>query len=163
MVQWEFYYDKLLTPEDFQIKNKPVKTGLIDIPGNFVGYTYNGQRLGEKGYATYRLKVLTNNAEDLYAIKTQYIQTAHKVWVNGKVVVECGKVGKSKAETDSAVAPRVGTFYDNKGETEIVLQTCNYDYGVPQVDSILLGTEAQISDYRAGGIGFDLFLLEALS
>jgi Signal transduction histidine kinase len=156
--QWEFYYDKLLTPEDFQSKNKPVKTGLLNIPGNFINYIYKGQPLSGQGYATYRLKVLTNNVEDLYAIKTEYIQTSYKLWVNGKVVTQSGKVGKSKTEMVSKVAPGLGAFYDKTGEIEIVLQTCNYYYGVPQIDTILLGTEAQISENRARSMGFDLFL-----
>lgn len=156
--QWEFYYDKLLIPEDFQNENKPIKTGLLNIPGSFSSYIYNGQLLDNQGYATYRLKVLTNNVEDLYAIKTEYIQTSHKLWANGRVVAESGKVGKSKTEMVSKVAPAVGAFYDKTGEIEIVLQTCNYYYGVPQIDTILLGTEAQISEYRAKHMGFDLFL-----
>lgn len=156
--QWEFYYDKLLTPKDFENKNKPIKTGLIDIPGSFTDYIYNGQPLSGQGYATYRLKVLTNNVEDLYAIKTEYIQTSHKLWANGRVIAESGKVGKSKSEMVSKVAPGVGAFYNNTGEIEIVLQTCNYYYGVPQIDTILLGTEAQISEHRARDMGFDLFL-----
>lgn len=156
--QWEFYYDKLLTPEDFQNKSEPKKTGLINIPGNFKDYIYNGQPLSGQGYATYRLKVLINNSEDLYAIKTEYIQTSHKLWVNGKVAVQSGKVGKSKTEMISKVAPEVGAFYNNTGEIEIVLQTCNYQYGVPQIDTIFLGTEAQISEHGARSMGFDLFL-----
>lgn len=156
--EWEFYYDNLLTPEDFQNKNKPIKTGLINIPGNFISYIYKGHPLKSQGYATYRLKVLTNNIEDLYAIKTEYIQTSHKLWANGRVVAQSGEVGKSKAEAVSKVAPGLGAFYDKTGEIEIVLQTCNYSYGVPQIDTILLGTEAQISEYRARSIGFDLFL-----
>jgi len=156
--EWEFYYEQLLTPEDLQNKSKPIKTGLINIPGNFLDYMYKGQQLKGQGYATYRLKVLTNNAEELYAIKTEYIQTAHKLWVNGKVIAESGKVGKSKNETVSKLAPELGAFYVKTGEIEIVLQTCNYYYGVPQIDTILFGTEAQISQYRANNVGFDLFL-----
>jgi two-component system, sensor histidine kinase ChiS len=156
--QWEFYYDKLSTPEDFQNKSKPIKTGLINIPGNFINYIYKGQPLGGQGYATYRLKVLTNNVEDLYAIKTEYIQTSYKLWANGKVVTQSGKVGKSKTEMVSKVAPGLGAFYNKTGEIEIVLQTCNYYYGVPQIDTILIGTEAQISENRAESMGFDLFL-----
>lgn len=156
--QWEFYYNKLLTPEDFKANSKPVKTGLIDIPGSFAGYMYNGQTVNGQGYATYHLKILTNNKEELYAIKTEYIQSAYKIWANGEVVGECGKVGKSKEEMIPKVAPQVGAFYDENGEIEIVLQTSNYHYGVPQIDSILLGTEAQINNRRARNIGFDLFV-----
>lgn len=154
--QWEFYYNQLLTPEDF--KKETVKPGMINIPGNFNGYDYKGKQLDGKGYATYRLKVTTNKEEDLYAIKTEFIQTAHKIWINGKLVAECGKVGKSKLEMEPKVATKTGALYDNTGELEIILQTSNFHYGIGQIDSILLGTENQISDYRAKNIGFDLFL-----
>ncbi|WP_411680991.1 ATP-binding protein [Clostridium thailandense] len=154
--QWEFYYNKLLTPENF--KKGVVKTGVINIPGNFNGYNYNGRQLGETGYATYRLRVVTNKVEDLYAIKTEFIQSAQKMWINGKVVEECGKVGKSKQEMEPKVATRTGALYDNTGELEIILQTSNFYYGTGQIDNILLGTENQISNYRAKNIGIDLFL-----
>ncbi len=156
--QWQIYYNQLLTPEDFKKKGDLKKTGVINIPGNFSTYKYPEKQLDGKGYATYRLKVLTNNAEDLYAIKTEFIQTAHKIWINGKLVAGSGVVGTSEAEMIPKVATSTGAFYNNTGELDIVLQTSNFYYGTGQIDSILLGTESQISRYNAKKLGFDLFL-----
>ncbi|MBI6875112.1 ATP-binding protein [Clostridium aciditolerans] len=156
--QWQIYYNQLLTPEDFKNKSDLKKTGVINIPGNFSTYKYTEKQLDGKGYATYRLKVLTNNAEDLYAIKTEFIQTAHKIWINGKLVAGSGVVGTSRAEMIPKVATSTGAFYNNTGELDIVLQTSNFYYGTGQIDSILLGTESQISRYNAKKLGFDLFL-----
>ncbi len=157
--QWEFYYDKLLTPQDFKNEKDTIKPNLINIPGSFKTYKWDNKSLSAQGYATYRLKVLTDNPEDVYAIKTEFIQTAHKIWVNDKVVIECGKVGKSKSETNPKLATNLGSFYNNTNEFEIILQTSNFHYGVPQIDSILLGSESQLSENRAKSVGFDLFLL----
>lgn len=156
--QWQIYYNQLLAPEDFKKKSDLMKTGVINIPGNFSTYEYSEKQPDGKGYATYRLKVLTNNSEDLYAIKTEFIQTAHKIWINGKLVAESGVVGTSKAEMLPKVATSTGAFYNNTGELDIVLQTSNFYYGTGQIDSILLGTESQISRYNAKKLGFDLFL-----
>lgn len=156
--QWEFYYKQLLTPEDFKVQQKVKKTGLINIPGSFKNYKFGNEKLNSQGYATYRLKVLVNDSEDLYAIKTQFIQAAHKLWVNDRIVVQCGEVGKTKNETDGKLATRLGSFYNNTNEFEIVLQSSNFQYGVPEIDSILLGSESQISEERAKKVGFDLFL-----
>ncbi|WPC40540.1 ATP-binding protein [Clostridium sp. JS66] len=156
--QWEFYYKQLLTPEDFKVEQKVKKTGLINIPGSFKNYKFGNEKLNSQGYATYRLKVIANDSEDLYAIKTQFIQAAHKLWVNDKIVVQCGEVGKTKNETDGKLATRLGSFYNNTNEFEIVLQSSNFQYGVPEIDSILLGSESQISEERAKKVGFDLFL-----
>lgn len=156
--QWEFYYKQLLTPEDFKSKQNIEKTGLINIPGSFKNYKFQNKKLNFQGYATYRLKVLVNNSEDLYAIKTQFIQAAHKVWINDKVVIQCGEVGKTKNETDAKLATRLGSFYNNTNEFEIVLQSSNFQYAVPEIDSILLGSESQLSENRAKKVGFDLFL-----
>lgn len=156
--QWQIYYNQLLTPEDFKKESDLTKTGVINIPGNFSTYEYPGKQLDDKGYATYHLKVLTNNAENLYAIKTEFIQTAHKIWVNGKLVAKSGVVGTSKAGMIPKVATSTGAFYDNTGELDVLLQTSNFYYGTGQIDSILLGTESQISRYNAKKLGFDLFL-----
>lgn len=154
--QWEFYYNQLLTPEDFEKKSDLTKAEVINIPGNFSEYI--GKQSRGQGYATYHLKVFTNNAENMYAVKTEFIQTAHKMWVNGKPVVESGVVGVSKGEMIPKVATSTGAFYNNTGELDIVLQTSNFYYGTGQIDSILLGTEPQIRRYNTNKSGFHLFL-----
>ncbi|NMM62391.1 response regulator [Clostridium sp. P21] len=156
--QWEFYYDQLLTPENFKNKKDAKKTGLINIPGSFKNYNYKNKKLMPQGYATYRLKVLVNNKEQLYAVKTEFIQTAHKIWINDNAVIECGKVGKFKNEANPKLAVNLGAFYNSTNEFEILLQSSNFQYGVPQIDSILLGSESQLSENRAEKVGFDLFL-----
>jgi two-component system, sensor histidine kinase ChiS len=156
--EWEFYYGKLLTPEDFKFKDKLSSPNLINIPGNFTGYVYNGQALQGQGYATYRLKVLTDKAQDLYGVKTEFILTSHKLWVGNKLALESGQVGKSKREASPKVVPRTGSFFNDTGEFDIVLQVSNFTTGVTQIDIITLGTSEQIINDKISKAGFDLFL-----
>lgn len=155
--EWEFYYGKLMTSEDFKFKDIS-SSNLINIPGNFTGYVYNGQALQSQGYATYRLKVLTDNTQDLYGINTEFILSAHKLWVGNKLVLESGQVGKSKGETKPKVFPRTGNFSNNTGEFDIVLQVSNFTASVTQIDIITLGTTDQMISAKMFNVGFDLFL-----
>jgi two-component system, sensor histidine kinase ChiS len=156
--EWEFYYGELLTPENFKSADIKSKASLINIPGNFTGYVYNGKTLQGQGYATYRLRVLTDNTKELYAIRTEYILSAHKLWVNDTFVLESGQVGRSKEKMKHKVVPKAGNFYNKTGEFDIILQVSNFTSGVTQIDAIKLGTTDQIINKKIFGVGFDLFL-----
>jgi hypothetical protein len=71
--EWEFYWQKLLAPEDFKSGGAVSRTGYIRVPGTWNGYAPpgngKGQKLPGEGYATYRLVVRTNGDEPVLALK----------------------------------------------------------------------------------------------
>ena len=52
--EWEFYWNELLTPEDFREAGKK-KTHYIDVPGSWNAYITEDGEVSGNGYATYRL------------------------------------------------------------------------------------------------------------
>ena len=66
--EWEFYWNKHLFPRDFSKSNPPEKTGLMSVPGCWNGYLLEGKQLSGDGYATYRLKVLSNTYLPTYLV-----------------------------------------------------------------------------------------------
>lgn len=154
--QWELYWSKLLTPSDFN--SSPSKTGLVNIPGSFSEFNNHGTQLPGQGYATFRLKVLTNKNVSVYGVKTEFLQNAYTLWASDQFISSTGTVGKSKKETVPQLLPKIGAFYNNSGEFYIVLQNSNYYSSAGQIDSIYLGTESQISSLKARSLAFDFFL-----
>ncbi|MDR1621610.1 MAG: hypothetical protein LBS00_04465, partial [Synergistaceae bacterium] len=57
--EWEFYWERLLEPADFAAGVKDGKS-LILVPSSWTEAGYPGF-----GYATYRLRILTKDAEEL--------------------------------------------------------------------------------------------------
>ena len=74
--EWEFYWNKHLTPADFTNHNPVEKTGLINVPGCWNGYILDGKPLSGDGYATYRLKILMPDQKGSFAFNKLDIGTA---------------------------------------------------------------------------------------
>ena len=67
--EWEFYWEKLLRPEDFIKKSSPRKTGFIKLPNIWNGYEVDGKTLSGDGYATFRIIVDVGKSTDTLAVK----------------------------------------------------------------------------------------------
>lgn len=167
---WEFYWKQLLTPEDFAVDHsgeQPDRTGFIAFPGLWNGYEIQDEsgvhRLAGDGYATYRLVVYTDSKDSKLALKILDVSTSYRLWVDGKLLSENGKVGKSKEEAVPQALPRVVNFENQVGKTEIVLQVANFTHSKGGIWSdIKLGTEYQIQNLREKQAGRSLFLSGAL-
>jgi hypothetical protein len=77
------------------------------------------------GYGTYRLKII-NVKEKILSIYLFYINTSYKLFINGQLVQEIGKVGTQKSESIPSQKSFVHTFENNKNHIEIVLQVSNF-------------------------------------
>jgi two-component system LytT family sensor kinase len=164
---WEFYWEKLLTPEDFRSREHPQKTGLIRVPGLWNGY---GVPVGEglkkmsgEGYATYRAVVHTDGKDELLALKILSVGTSYRLWVNGKLLAYNGRVGRSAAESVPQSLPRLANFESRNGRIELVLQIANFTHSKGGIwAGIQMGTAGQIQALREKRIAAGLFLCGAL-
>ncbi|MDD2337824.1 MAG: hypothetical protein PHD01_14780 [Geobacteraceae bacterium] len=57
---WEFYWKQLLTPADFQGAHPPVVTAFLTLPSAWNHAEIEGEKAGRAGYATLRLRILSN-------------------------------------------------------------------------------------------------------
>jgi hypothetical protein len=99
--EWELYWHRLLTPEQLPVPAQlfePPK--LVKLPAHWNSHslpTIVG--LSGKGYATYRLNVTLDPSSRVFALQIPYIRTAYKVWINGELMAEVGKVGSDEASS----------------------------------------------------------------
>ena len=126
--EWEFYWDRLLTPEDFSIgKPPPEPTGLLALPGSWKGYRLHSQPLGGLGQATFRLRLLTGQAQHL-ALRLADIEMAYRLWANGKLVAQSGVPGTSP-ETEKPHRSLVIADLDTSGQpVDLLLQISNHSF-----------------------------------
>ena len=67
--EYEFYWNRHLSPSDFSKASPPVKTGFIKLPGYWKDYEINGAKQPGDGYATYRLNLLLGEKGQPLAIR----------------------------------------------------------------------------------------------
>ncbi len=122
--EWEFYWNQLLAPED--IRPSSQSTSYVAMPMLWNHININ-EEVKHFGCATYRLKVALPEQIELLAFHMENIYSSYKVWINGKLLVEKGKVGLDKASTKHNGLPSTRSFYVNSKEpVEIVIQVANF-------------------------------------
>jgi len=124
--EWEFYWNRLLAPRDFAA-GIPGAPDYAPVPGMWEGGALRGRTVPQ-GYATYRLTVLLDPAEEPLALRLYTASSAFRLFVDGKPVAEAGTVGTSPGTSVPAYRPQVVPLPAVGDRMEIVLQVSNFHY-----------------------------------
>ncbi len=143
--EWEFYWNKLLIPADFEALIPP-KPDYIQVPGLW----NTNDKYPAFGYATYRLRIYTNYKKEL-TIYTLGAATAYKIWINGRFEGEIGKVATSKKDYIPQEKPASFNIYpinslQKTRKIEIIIQVANFSHSKSGLwENIKIGTTQQIT------------------
>ncbi|MBI9080504.1 MAG: hypothetical protein JEY79_12285 [Pseudodesulfovibrio sp.] len=137
--QWEFYWDQLLTPEDFAAANNAQKmSGFLNFPGFWKGYDLNGQSLPREGQATFRLRILPSPENRQLTLRFLSIPAAYQIWANGTLVATSGVVGRSD-QTETPDRSLVLTKITNDGSPiDLVMQISNHYFHLGGVQTPIM-------------------------
>ncbi|MFC4597439.1 ATP-binding protein [Cohnella hongkongensis] len=128
--EWEFYWNQLLSPEDFR-KQGAALTGSADyiaVPSAWNGQVVNGVKLPIYGEATYRMVLTDIPAPGIYALKKSNIRFSSRIYVNGEELLADGWPDGGDSAYEPGNRPTLNSFYNDGGDIEIVVQAANYDY-----------------------------------
>lgn len=145
--EWEYYSNKLLLPDDFKEDVQSDKKYNF-MPGYFES----------SGYGTYRLKILVDDKTDIYSIRIDFLQSAYKLWANGREVMSVGTVGENKNLMVPQLLPKTGGIYAKNGEIDLTLQVSNFYSKYSYIDNISIGGYSQINKFNNEKLAFDLFI-----
>lgn len=106
---WELYPDALYTPKDFA--DRQVSAPLTTFIGQYPNFSYISQNGTPFGSATYRLRILLDQAPQILALEIPELYTDYSIWIDGILM----------AETDD----RGFCTFLADGDTELVIQTAN--------------------------------------
>lgn len=161
--EWEFYWQKLVMPEQFRDGSQGQKNGLIRLPDKWNGYEINGVPLTGMGYATFRLKIITTGFTEPYALKVLDMGTSYRIWVDGHLVLCNGTVGTARNKTTPQYLPQTGSIFPQHNSIDIVLQVANFHHRKGGVWKLVeFGPESRIKRRRENQLSFELFLAGSL-
>lgn len=153
--QWEFYGNRLLTPQDFEKSgsDRPVPTSYATVPA---AWKPEGSS-GAFGYGTFRLQIRLPAASDrTYGLVINNIKTAHLLFVNQERLGAGGRPGPTRADTRAANVPYVRFFESDGGTAQIVLQVANFSYAKGGITHpIYFGEQEKVLCYREYSIALD--------
>jgi two-component system sensor histidine kinase ChiS len=130
--QWEFYWNTLLTPQDFASDQKPEFLR----PG---GWNWQSDHPAI-GYGTYRIRLILPERQRGLSIYFPVINAAAKVWINGILVLESGIVSTQHDSYQAKLSESIVSIPEQSREIELVIQVANHTYfsgglgGTPQLD-----------------------------
>lgn len=153
--EWEFYWNKLLTPDDFQ--NKPyINASYIKVPGYWNQKISKNIIITGDGYSTYRLTIHSNEDLKDISIKVGAIFSSYKMWIGNKEVLHCGIVGDNPSDSKSSIEALIGSYEQensNCKDIQIIIQASNFIGGKGGIlNKIYIGTPKQIQTLRENNL-----------
>lgn len=162
--EWEFYWNQLLDYDDFHGDEENLSlSGYFNVPSTWNRYTVDNEKLPEKGFATYRLRVKTNDIDRIKGIKILTMSTSYRLMVDNEIIAESGRVGDSPEKTMPEYKPQTVVFNNDSEEFEIIVQISNYTYSRGGFwHSIHLGYDQQVIGLREQSIRRETLILGAM-
>jgi len=163
--EWEFYWEHLLTPEDFRKNNDGSELqnfncylskaqGYMKVPGWWEN---------ETGYGTYKLTILLEEQEGKLAMSLPYLMSSYKMWVNGDLIATNGEVGISKEESSAEWKKKAVSFPVKDDTVEVILQVSNFQHRLGGIwENYLFGLPNQITQQRELNLIIDAFMRGAI-
>ena len=149
--EWEFYWNKLYTPEDFKNDALDSKPYYLQVPGVWNTLVVNSKNIPGEGFGTYHLTIKLNHAYKNLGIKILDCSSSYKLWINENLVATNGTVSSVISEIRPQMHPQIKVFTVDSDEIELVVQVANnfhHKGGLWEIISI--GTQEQV--IRARGI-----------
>jgi len=131
--KWEFYWNKLYSPKDFLDKESLNKPEFVTVPGNWNSIKGKETQHPAHGFGTYRLLIKTKYQDDMF-LKVYGVSTAFKIWANGVLLGEVGKVATTKGEYVPELLPKTFKIDFNRNSDdkfqyiEVIIQASNYEH-----------------------------------
>jgi two-component system sensor histidine kinase ChiS len=118
--EWEFYWNKLLTPQDFSINQSPEW---------FWPYGWNRQsEYPALGYATYRLRLTLPTNQRGLILFFPVINSSAKIWLNGQLVLESGRLSINRNDYRPELSSSLISIPDGSPTVELIIQVANWTY-----------------------------------
>ncbi len=158
--EWEFFWQKLYSPQDFK-NTVHSPDAYATVPGVWGNLKINDEPIPDTGYATYRIVIFINkdSTDAEYMLRFYEILTNYKVWLNGELVGQQGRVGTNSNNAQAAVRQVLIPVRFNNERNELIVQISNYKHRSSGFDKApVIGKTKSIIRAFVLSIAFDLIL-----
>ncbi|MGC5325967.1 sensor histidine kinase [Brevibacillus sp. SYSU BS000544] len=126
--EWEFYWNQLLAPSDFEREPLDGWKNYVKVPSEWSALKSNKQTFSNEGYGTYRLQIKRNGFADrtVFALYMPSVATSYQVWIDGEWRGGNGTTGVSASEMVAMNYPKAFVFSSESNTIEIVIQVSNF-------------------------------------
>lgn len=127
--EWEFYWRKMLNPEDFSgnFQIKPDFYGLV--PSYWTDYPADSVNTTGIGFATYRLMILLPAGyRNSMGFDMPVFDSSYEIYVGGIYMGGNGKPGKTEEETIPGYERMVFRFNPSEDTVEIIINVSNFHH-----------------------------------
>ena len=160
---WSFYWKQFIPPEDFLEKVEPEQTDYFTIPALWNNFIINGKEISGKGFATYHLKVEIDKLDKIYGIKVDRIESAYKLWIDDKLLIEVGNIDTSETYVIPSWEIKRVLFTPEKKDFHITIQIANFDHRKGGIaNSIEFGSDKAIESQQNKVFFKSVFILAVL-
>ncbi len=121
---WDFYWEQLITDSKQSLEKKSV-----NVPSDWSD-PLNGLDIENIGFTTYKTTVkFGQNQVQSLGIYIPHIFSSYKLFINGAVVYESGKVDKEKDTYKANREPKVFSLSNiDTDEIDVMIQVANFDH-----------------------------------
>lgn len=126
--EWEFYWNKLLHPHDFQTKKiNPDYYGKV--PSYWTSYPEDSIRTEKHGYATYRLSILLPpGVNRTLAFDMPVFDSSYDIYINGIYFGGNGIPGKTAYETEPGYSRNFFRYDPNSDTLTVIINVANFSH-----------------------------------
>ncbi|MBN1388636.1 MAG: sensor histidine kinase [Bacteroidales bacterium] len=125
---WEFYWNKHLSPADFTGDSPPSPDTWGTVPSYWIKYADEIPEIKNNGYATYRLNILFPENIRKIIFDIPVFDSAFRIYIDGKYAGGNGLAGESEAETKPLYHPFIYEHNITDGKVEVIVNVSNYHH-----------------------------------
>lgn len=157
--EWLFYWNQLLSPSDTNTLN----ASMVNFPFRWTETEIAENKHPAFGYATYKLQVLLNPAAPPLRLEMPETFSAYALYINGKLALSDGKVGKTKESTTAHWEVKFLNLVPQADTLNLVLQISNFVHSKAGIKkSLIIGEKNKIGLDRRRTEAIDLLLTGCL-
>ena len=160
--EWVLRYGELLGPSILG-PGQTAAPPMIIVPGPWSDVVIRGQRLAGEGFATQALRLILPPTTERLGLAFGEAYSAERLWVNGLLTMERGRVGTSRSTEVADVQGRIVPVNGLSGTADLAIEISNHFHsrGGP-VHAITLGPRDMLRRNAEMNARLDFFLIGCL-
>ncbi len=159
----DIYWQEFYTIDTLESVNPPVKSGIIEVPGNWNGLRTAEGKLPRTGFITIAVRVIPPKDGTRLALKLAPIRTAYRLYMDSLLIESVGEVARKAEDAVPAYATRSVSLPATVEPFTLIFHISNFDNskGGPWLTSFIGDIDA-IFRQRNRALGYEIFFIGAL-